>query len=102
MAFEAVQERWDAFLLNIETKFHEVLSTAETILPSLLDYQNFDTAPFANAWQGIYSQAHSLIFKIEPTWHDQVEKLFSKEGRHLDINELKPFNARVTEQMNKG
>ncbi len=67
-----LRKRWDAFLVKINERFQETLSQAATILPQLLDYQQFDTIPFANAWTGINAQSKELIAKIDATWQNTV------------------------------
>lgn len=67
-----IQERWVVFLSKIEERFQETLTQAAAILPSLLDYREFDTHPFATAWQGIETQSKELIAKIADTWHEKV------------------------------
>ncbi|WP_109699170.1 hypothetical protein [Chitinophaga deserti] len=67
-----LQQRWDAFLFKINERFQEILSQAAAILPELLDYQQFDTIPFTNAWTGINAQSKELIAKIDTTWHNTV------------------------------
>jgi|GEM_PF-908415 len=69
-----LQQRWDSFLTKIDDRFQELLTQSATILPQLLDYQDFDTLPFNNAWTGIESQAKDLISKIDQTWADKVSK----------------------------
>jgi hypothetical protein len=76
--FNDVQQRWDNFLLKIEERFHEVLKQTEAVLPTLLDYQNFDTTPFGNAWQGIEAQVKDLISKIDDTWQNKVSESFDE------------------------
>ncbi|MCK0161179.1 hypothetical protein [Allomuricauda sp. F6463D] len=79
MSFESVQQRWDGFLDKIEDRFHNTLKKAEEVLPTLLDYQNFETGSFINAWNGISMQAKNLINKIENSWDDKVEQAFENE-----------------------
>ncbi|WP_341836610.1 hypothetical protein WJU16_01750 [Chitinophaga pollutisoli] len=92
--------RWAGFLSKIDERFQETLSQAATILPQLLDYQQFDTVPFANAWSGIESQAKALIAKIEDTWQQSVSTSWEtfrddEETRLADAGEaLEPFQER--------
>lgn len=78
MPYTQILERWDAFLTNIDTRFHEQLSQAGAVLPSLLDLQDFDTSGFATAWQGIESQMKDLIAKVDDTWQDKVSPAFDE------------------------
>jgi phage FluMu protein Com len=71
-----------------------LLQGAESILPDVLELQDFDTTPFSNAWMGISSQSKELIYKIEQTWHDKVSSTFAEAD---DINDQK-FDA----ELNKG
>ncbi|HYH15896.1 MAG TPA: hypothetical protein VD794_11775 [Flavisolibacter sp.] len=86
-AFIETRQRWDAFLSNILERFHETLQQAEAILPQLLDYQNFDTLPFGNAWTGIRGQVQELIGKIGDTWDEKVSPAFEliKEAGEAEI-----------------
>lgn len=92
--------RWAGFLSKIDERFQETLSQAQTILPQLLDYQQFDTVPFANAWSGIESQAKALIAKIGDTWQQTVsvswEAFRDDEETRLaeDGEALEPFQER--------
>lgn len=92
--------RWAGFLSKIDERFQETLSQAAAILPQLLDYQQFDTVPFANAWTGIESQAKALIAKIEDTWQQTVSNSWEafrddEETRLADAGEaLEPFQER--------
>lgn len=76
MPYSNILERWDAFLANIESRFHQQLTQAAEVLPSLLDLQDFNTQTFGTAWQGIESQVKELIAKIEDTWSDKVSPAF--------------------------
>jgi hypothetical protein len=89
MTLISVQERWNLFLVKIEERFRETLTQAAAILPSLLDYRQFDTVPFGNAWQGIETQAKELIAKIEDTWHEKVSPSLEevKEAEERKVEE---------------
>jgi len=86
-AFTEAQQRWDTFLSKITERFHQTLQQAEAILPQLLDYQNFDTIPFGNAWTGIRGQAQELVKKISDTWDEKVSPAFEavKEAGEAEI-----------------
>ncbi|ANE51694.1 hypothetical protein [Flavisolibacter tropicus] len=88
-AFTEAQQRWETFLSKIEERFHETLGQAESILPQLLDYQNFDTIPFGNAWTGIHNQGSELIKKINDTWEEKVSNTFEevKETEEAKVEE---------------
>lgn len=88
-AFTEAGQRWEIFLAKIEERLHETLTQAETILPQLLDYQNFDTIPFGNAWTGINSQAQELITKINNTWSEKVSPALEeiKEAEEAKVQE---------------
>lgn len=100
MPYTQILERWDNFLANIESRFHEQLSQAGAILPSLLDLQDFNTSGFATAWQGIESQMKDLIAKIDDTWQDKVSPAFDeiKDAEEATIEEaegdLEEYHAR--------
>lgn len=93
-------ERWANFLSKINERFQETLTQAATVLPQLLDYQQFDTTPFANAWMGINSQAKELIAKIDSTWQNTVSNSWEamrdeEEQRLCDADEeLEPFHKK--------
>lgn len=78
MPYTAVQERWDTFLAKIEERFHDLLGQAKTVLPSMLEFQDYDTLPFGNAWGGISRQAKELIWKIQDTWQEKVAPAFDE------------------------
>ncbi|MBO9634525.1 MAG: hypothetical protein J7578_15530 [Chitinophagaceae bacterium] len=78
MPYSGILERWDKFLLTIDNRFHEQLTQAATVLPSLLDLQEFNTQPFGTAWQGIESQMKELIAKIDDTWYEKVSPAFDE------------------------
>lgn len=78
MSFSDILQRWDSFLLNIDNRFHEQLTQAAAVLPSLLDLQDFNTQPFGAAWQGIESQMKELIAKIDDTWYEKVSPAFDE------------------------
>lgn len=91
-------ERWAGFRSKISERVRETLSQAGEILPQLLDYQQFDTIPFANAWSGIHTQTNALIDKIESTWQNTVSPGWEawqseEEDRLSDAGEeLEPFH----------
>lgn len=93
-------ERWASFLSKINERFQETLTQAAEVLPQLLDYQQFDTVPFANAWMGINSQAKDLIARIDNTWQNTVsenwETLRDEEEDRLSEagEELEPFQEK--------
>lgn len=89
MVLSEVQQRWDLFLAKIEDRFRETFTQAAILLPSLLDYRQFDTAAFGTAWQGIETQAKELIAKIHDTWHDKVSPGLDevKEAEELIVEE---------------
>lgn len=80
MSFNETQNRWDGFLKKIEDRFEEILEKTEAALPLLFKATDFETTTFHNAWQGIYSQANELIWKIDSTWEDKVEEAFEDAG----------------------
>ncbi|EZH73040.1 hypothetical protein ATO12_18670 [Aquimarina atlantica] len=80
MSFNETQNRWDGFLKKIEDRFEEILEKTEAALPLLFKATDFETTTFHNAWQGIYSQANELIWKIDSTWDDKVEEAFENAG----------------------
>jgi hypothetical protein len=77
-SFEAVHMRWDTFLGKIESRFHEMLSQSEALLPNVLEFQDFDPTPMNVAWQGIETQAKELISKIDDTWQEKVSPAFDE------------------------
>lgn len=89
MPYSGILQRWDNFLLTIEKRFHEQLTQAVAVLPSLLDLQEFNTQPFGTAWQGIESQMKELIAKIDDTWYEKVTPAFDaiKEKEEDEISE---------------
>lgn len=89
MPYSSILQRWDTFLANIENRFHEQLSQAGAVLPSLLDLQDFSTSGFATAWQGIESQMKELIAKIDDTWQEKVSPAFDeiKDAEEAAIEE---------------
>lgn len=95
MSYSNTQNRWDAFLKKIEDRFLEILEKTEAALPLLFEATDFDTTPFQNAWQGIYTQASALIAKIEDTWGDKVEDAFLDNGLDED-------SKKFTQERNKG
>ncbi|WP_282089820.1 hypothetical protein [Aquimarina algiphila] len=80
MSFIETQNRWDGFLKKIKERFQEVLEKTEAALPVLFEATDFETTTFSNAWQGIYSQASDLIYKIDDTWDEKVEEAFENAG----------------------
>ena len=80
MSFSDTQHRWDSFLKKIEERFLEILKKTEAVLPMLFEATDFETTTFSNAWQGIYSQATDLIYKIDDTWQEKVEDAFLDVG----------------------
>lgn len=80
MSFNDTQKRWDDFLKKINDRFEEILQKTETLLPLLFESTDLETTTFHNAWQGIYSQANELIWKIDSTWNDKVEEAFEDAG----------------------
>ncbi|MCK8523869.1 hypothetical protein M0D21_19995 [Aquimarina sp. D1M17] len=80
MSFSNTQHRWDSFLKKIEERFQEILQKTEAALPMLFEATDFETTTFSNAWQGIYSQATDLIYKIDDTWQEKVEDAFLDIG----------------------
>ncbi len=80
MSFSNTQHRWDSFLKKIEERFQEILQKTEAALPMLFEATDFETTTFSNAWQGIYSQATDLIYKIDDTWQEKVEDTFLDIG----------------------
>lgn len=104
--FDEARQRWDNFLLKIEERFHETLKQTETVLPTLLDYQNFDTTSFGNAWQGIVSQINDLIGKIDDTWQNKVSDSFDEIINSSDDfyaeNHISYYNDIYYPALNKG
>ncbi len=95
MSFSETQNRWNSFLKKIEERFTEVLEKTEAALPLLFEATDFETTTFSNAWQGIYSQASNLIYKIDDTWHEKVGEAFENAG--IDFN-----SNRFIQERNKG
>ncbi|WP_103071188.1 hypothetical protein [Aquimarina sediminis] len=88
MSFNDTQTRWDGFLKKIEDRFEEILKKTEAALPLLFDATDFETITFQNAWQGIYTQANDLIYKIEDTWYEKVEDTFINSGIQFGSKQL--------------
>lgn len=79
------QERWKVFREKIELRFQETLSQCETLLPNVLELQDFDTTPFAVAWMGIEAQAKQLIDKIDDTWRNKVSVVFEQTRDEQEV-----------------
>lgn len=88
MSFNETQNRWDGFLKKIKDRFEEILGKTEAVLPLLFEATDFETTTFHNAWQGIYSQANELIWKIDSTWEDKVEEAFEDAGAEFGSNKF--------------
>ncbi|NMH88829.1 hypothetical protein [Flavivirga algicola] len=87
MSFSETQNRWNDFLKKIEDRFKEVLEKTEAALPLLFEATDFETITFSNAWQGIYSQASDLIYKINDTWQEKVGEAFENTGIGFNSNQ---------------
>lgn len=87
MSFNETQNRWNNFLKKIEDRFKEVLEKTEAVLPLLFEATDFETITFSNAWQGIYSQASDLIYKIDDTWEEKVGEAFEDTGIDFNSNQ---------------
>jgi hypothetical protein len=77
-SYFAAQRRWDTFLEKISTRFHELLSQTETLLPNVIELEDFDPTPFSVAWQGIESQAKDLMSKVQHTWQEQLSPMLEQ------------------------
>ncbi|WP_108867042.1 hypothetical protein [Aquimarina aquimarini] len=95
MSFDETQNRWDTFLNKITKRFEEILDKAEVALPLVFEATDLEVNTFLNAWQGIYSQASDLIYKIEDTWYEKVQETFENVGIEFGS---KPLN----QERNKG
>lgn len=95
-----IAERWDAFLIKIESRFREIVTEAHAALPALLQVEHFDTTPFGVAYQGIETQLKELISKISDTWQEKVtpalEEIQEREEAAVEDREgsLDEFYAR--------
>ncbi len=88
MSFSETQNRWNGFLKKIEDRFKEVLEKTEAALPLLFEATDFETTTFNNAWQGIYSQASDLIYKIDDVWYEKVGETFEDAGIEFNSNQF--------------
>ena len=71
--FQKLVEKWDGFLLKIESRFQESLIDAEQALLENLISSNYDFITTIKAWQGIKSQIRGLGDKLHTSYKEKVE-----------------------------
>lgn len=69
---EALIKRWNDFSGKIKDRFYAVLDEAEAQCMQILSDENYKTQPLLVGWQGLKSQLHMLIQKLDDTWQNQV------------------------------
>ncbi len=97
--FIELVKRWDAFLINIEGRFEDLLSHAESAVMDNLVTSNFDILPTTRAWNGIKSQLMGLMQKIEDTFDDNVKPKMQAFKEDYDLIDESKKGTRLAESI---
>ena len=73
----AAQQRWSAFLAQIEQRHAQVRAESEQFGAA---YTADDLAPLSHHLMGVKSRLQDLEQSIEATWHAKVDDVFAAEG----------------------
>jgi hypothetical protein len=77
----AAQQRWSAFLAQIEQRHAQVRAESEQFGAA---YTADDLAPLSHHLMGVKSRLQDLEQSIEATWHAKVDDVFAAEGASGD------------------
>jgi hypothetical protein len=77
----AAQQRWSAFLAQIEQRHAQVRAESEQFGSA---YTADDLAPLSHHLMGVKSRLQDLEQSIEATWHAKVDDVFAAEGASGD------------------
>jgi hypothetical protein len=78
----AAQQRWSAFLAQIEQRHAQVRAESEQFGAA---YTADDLAPLSHHLMGVKSRLQDLEQSIEGTWHAKVDDVFAAEGASGDV-----------------
>jgi hypothetical protein len=78
----AAQQRWSAFLAQIEQRHAQVRAESEQFGAA---YTADDLAPLSHHLMGVKSRLQDLEQSIEATWHAKVDDVFAAEGASGDV-----------------
>jgi len=78
----AAQQRWNAFLAQIEQRHAQVRAESEQFGAA---YTADDLAPLSHHLMGVKSRLQDLEQSIESTWHAKVDDVFAAEGASGDV-----------------
>ena len=73
----AAQQRWSAFLAQVEQRHAQVRAESEQFGAA---YTADDLAPLSHHLMGVKSRLQDLEQSIEATWHAKVDDVFAAEG----------------------
>ena len=79
MSLDAVTQRWESFLGQIESRFQQIMDESLQGCLALFD-QTGETLTLSNAWTGMRMRALGLRSKISDTWNDKVSEAFGDAG----------------------
>jgi hypothetical protein len=78
----AAQQRWNAFLAQIEQRHAQVRAESEQFGTA---YNADDLAPLSHHLMGVKSRLQDLEQSIEATWHAKVDDVYAAEGASGDV-----------------
>ncbi len=79
MSVDAVTQRWEAFLGQIESRFDEIMRESIEGCLALFE-QTGETLTLGNAWTGMRMRALALRTKINDVWDEKVCDAFDDAG----------------------